>query len=62
MTACSTFWRDGFRGLFHLLQDESGNLRGRIGLAVASTQGVAVGCLDDLVGTSFLSFSTIGSS
>ena len=44
----------GFRGLFHLLQNESGDLRGRIGLAVGFDPGVAVGCLDDLVGDKLL--------
>src|SRR4029079_1786044 len=39
----------GFRGLLHLLQDEGGDLRGRIGLAVGLDPGVAVGSLDDLV-------------
>ena len=37
-------------GLLHLLQDEGGNLRGRILLAVGRHPGVAVGGLDDLVG------------
>ena len=32
----------GFRRLLHLLQDEGGNLRGRIGLAVGFDPGVAV--------------------
>ncbi len=32
----------GFRGLLHLLQDEGGDLRGRIGLAVGLDPGVAV--------------------
>ena len=36
--------------LLHLLQDEGGNLRGRILLAVRGDPGVAVGRLDDLVG------------
>ena len=44
----------GFRGLFHLLQDESGDLRRRIGLAVGLDPGVAVRCLDDLVGDELL--------
>ena len=44
----------GFRGLFHLLQDESGDLRGRIGLAVGLDPGIAVGRLDDLVGDELL--------
>ena len=37
-------------GLLHLLQDEGGNLRRRILLAVRGHPGVAVGGLDDLVG------------
>ena len=44
----------GFRGLLHLLQDEGGDLRGRIGLAVGLDPGVAVGGLDDLVGDELL--------
>ena len=44
----------GFRGLLHLLQDESGDLRGRIGLAVGLDPGIAVGGLDDLVGDELL--------
>src|SRR4030095_3128047 len=44
----------GFRGLLHLLQDEGGHLRGRIGLAVGLDPGVAVRCLDDLVGDELL--------
>ena len=44
----------GFRGLLHLLQDEGGDLRGRIGLAVGFDPGVAVRCLDDLVGDELL--------
>jgi hypothetical protein len=51
----------GFGGLFHLLQDESGNLRRRVGLAVAST-GIAVGCLHDLVGDELLVLLDHGSS
>ena len=39
----------GFRGLFHLLQNEGGNLRGRIGLAFGLDPGVAVAGTDDLV-------------
>jgi len=39
----------GFRGLFHLLQNESGDLRRRIGFAVGFDPGVAIRCLDDLV-------------
>jgi len=35
----------GFRGLFHLLQDESGDLRGRIRFAVGLYPGVAVDAL-----------------
>jgi len=38
----------GFGGLFHLLQDESGDLRGRIGFAVGFDPGIAIGRLDDL--------------
>ena len=44
----------GFRGLLHLLQDEGGDLRGRIGLAVGLDPGVAVAGLDDLVGDELL--------
>src|SRR6202165_34634 len=44
----------GFRGLFHLLQNESGDLRGRVGLAVGFDPGIAVGRLDDLVGDKLL--------
>jgi hypothetical protein len=44
----------GFSGLLHLLQDEGGNLRRRIGLAVGFDPGVAVGSLDDLVGDELL--------
>src|ERR1700733_8349591 len=44
----------GFGGLFHLLQNESRDLRGRVGLAVGFDPGVAVGCLDDLVGDELL--------
>ena len=44
----------GFRGLLHLLQDEGGDLRGRIGLAVGLDPGVAVRRLDDLVGDELL--------
>ncbi len=44
----------GFRGLFHLLQDESGDLRGRVGLAVGLDPGVAVGSLYDFVGDKLL--------
>ena len=44
----------GLGGLLHLLQDEGGDLRGRIGLAVGLDPGIAVGCLDDLVGDELL--------
>ncbi len=40
----------GFGRLLHLLQDEGGNLRGRVLLAVSGDPGVAVGSADDLVG------------
>ena len=40
--------------LLHLLQDEGGNLRGRIGLAVGLDPGVAVRGLADLVGDELL--------
>ena len=40
----------GFGGFLHLLQDEGGNLRRRILLAVGGDPGVAIGRLDDLVG------------
>ncbi|KIT81843.1 hypothetical protein QT20_00170, partial [Staphylococcus aureus] len=41
-------------GLLHLLQDEGRDLRGRIGLAIGFDPGVAVRCLDDLVGNELL--------
>ena len=44
----------GFRRLLHLLQDEGGDLRGRIGLAVGLDPGVAVAGLADLVGDELL--------
>ena len=44
----------GLGGLLHLLQDEGGNLRGRIGLAVGLDPGVAVGGAHDLVGDELL--------
>ena len=44
----------GFGGLLHLLQDEGGNLRGRILLAVGLDPGVAVAGFDDLVGNELL--------
>ena len=44
----------GFRRLLHLLQDEGGDLRGRIGLAVGLDPGVAVGGARDLVGDELL--------
>ena len=44
----------GFRRLLHLLQDEGGDLRGRIGLAVDLDPGVAVRRLADLVGNELL--------
>ena len=44
----------GFRRLLHLLKDERGDLRGRIGLAVLLDPGVAVRCLGDLVGDELL--------
>ncbi len=40
----------GFGGFLHLLQDEGGNLRRRILLAVGGDPGVAIVGLDDLVG------------
>ena len=55
MTACSTFCAEiGFRRLLHLLQDEGGDLRGRIGLAVGLDPGVAVAGAHDLVGDELL--------
>ena len=55
MTACSTLAAEiGFRRLLHLLQDEGGDLRRRILLAVGLDPGVAVRCLDDLVGDELL--------
>ena len=44
----------GFGGLLHLLQDEGGNLRGGILLAVGLDPGVAVAGFDDLVGDELL--------
>src|SRR5439155_24559571 len=44
----------GFRRLLHLLQDESGYLRRRIGLAVGLDPGVAVRGARDLVGDELL--------
>ena len=44
----------GFRRLLHLLQDEAGDLRRRIGLAVDLDPGVAVDGFADLVGDEFL--------
>ena len=44
----------GFRRLLHLLQDEGGDLRGRILLAVDLDPGVAVGGLGNLVGDELL--------
>jgi len=44
----------GLRGLFHLLQNEGGNLRRRIGLALDLDPGVAVAGTDDLVGNELL--------
>ena len=44
----------GFRRLLHLLQDEGGDLRGRIALAVGLDPGVAIRCLGDLVGDELL--------
>ena len=39
----------GFGRLLHLLQDEGGDLRGRVGLALRFDPGVAIASLDDLV-------------
>ena len=50
MTAVSPGFQMRLGGLLHFLQDESGNLRGRILLAVGRHPGVAVGRLDDLIG------------
>ena len=44
----------GFRGLLHLLQDECGNLRRRIALALDLDPGVAVTGARDLVGNELL--------
>ena len=44
----------GLRRLLHLLQDEGGDLRGRVGLAVDLDPGVAVRRLGDLVGDELL--------
>ena len=44
----------GFGRLLHLLQNEGGDLRRRIGLAVGLDPGVAVGRLADLVGDELL--------
>ena len=44
----------GLRGLFHLLQNEGGNLRRRIALALDLDPGVAVRGTDDLVGNELL--------
>ena len=44
----------GLSRLFHFLQDESGDLGGRITLAVDLDPGVAVRCLRDLVGDKLL--------
>src|SRR5262249_17113699 len=44
----------GLGGLLHLLQDEGGNLRGRIGLAVRFDPGVAVRGARDAVGDELL--------
>ena len=44
----------GFRRFLHLLQDEGGDLRGRIALAVDLDPGVAVAGLADLVGDELL--------
>ena len=54
-----TAWVDllaeiGLGGLLHLLQDEGGDLRGRIGLAVGLDPGVAVAGAYDLVGDKLL--------
>ena len=55
MTACVDRRAEiGLGGLLHLLQDEGGNLRGRIALAVGLDPGVAVRRLDDLVGDELL--------
>ena len=44
----------GLRGLLHLLQDEGGDLRRRIGLAFDLDPGIAVGGPHDLVGDELL--------
>ena len=55
MTACVDLLAEiGLGGLLHLLQDEGGDLRGRIFLAVGLDPGVAVRRLDDLVGDELL--------
>ena len=55
MTACVDRLAEiGFGGLLHLLQDEGGDLRGRILLAVGLDPGVAVRAFDDLVGDELL--------
>jgi hypothetical protein len=54
MTACVDLGAEiGFRRLFHLLQDESGDLRRRIFL-VGFDPRVAVIAFDDLVGDELL--------
>ena len=50
MTACVLSAEIGFGRLLHLLQDEGGDLRGRICLAAHLDPGVAVRAFDDLVG------------
>ena len=51
MTACADRLAEiGLGGFLHLLQNEGGDLRGRILLAVGLNPGVAVGRLDDLIG------------
>src|SRR6185369_613546 len=44
----------GLGGFLHLLQDEGGNLRRRIGLAVHLDPGIAIASLGDLVGDELL--------
>jgi hypothetical protein len=63
ITACvDRFAELGFRRFLHLLQDDGRDLLRRVTLAVDLHPGVAILPLTILYGTSFLSFSTIGSS
>ena len=52
----------GFGGFLHLLQDDGGNLGGRILLAVGLDPGIAIVGLDDLVGDELLVLLDIWSS